>query len=231
MTEQGEAKKVLPPYLPYKTLKTFIEGMKIALPARIDRSLMGKMSGVYQALLLATLEYLRLIDSAGVPTEKLNALVHSDGANRQKLLKDILEKSYTFLFTDFDLSRATSQMLQQKFADAGSAGDTTRKCIAFFTAAAKDAGISMSPHFKKVRAPRGTRSNGIKNKQKTQSTEKTNQIIEPGSIKPLEEISLEKLLLAKFPTFDPGWSAEVQTKWFDGFKILMSQFKKEEGKE
>ncbi len=232
MNEKEGVKKVLPPYLPYKTLKNFLEGMKVAVPARIDRSLMGKMSGVYQALLLASLEYLNLIDSKGTPTEKLNALVHSEGANRQKLLKDILEKSYSFLFTDFDLSCATSSMLQQRFADIGTSGDTTRKCIAFFMAAAKDAGISTSPHFKKARGPRGSRaarSNGVKVKRKIQESETSVGASDEVIKAPSEEVSLEKLLLSKFPSFDPAWSAEVQTKWFEGFRELMAQFKKKEG--
>lgn len=32
---------------------------------------------------------------------------------------------------------------------------------------------------------------------------------------------LEKLLLSKFPSFDPVWTSEVQVKWFDGFNKLL----------
>jgi hypothetical protein len=42
-----------------------------------------------------------------------------------------------------------------------------------------------------------------------------------------QNISLEQLLLSKFPSFDPAWPDEVKTKWFEGFNKLMEQFKKE----
>lgn len=61
MTEEDKKKK-LPPYLPYRTLRSFLDNMKVALPNRIDRSLMPTMSGAMQSQLIGALEYLRLID-------------------------------------------------------------------------------------------------------------------------------------------------------------------------
>ena len=213
MAEKEDIKKSIPPYLPWKTLKNFLDSMKVAVPARIDRSVMRSMSGIYQKLTIAALEYLHLIDRAGIPTEKLNSLVHSEGAERQRLLKDILATSYTFLLGDgFDLSRETSSMLQKKFTDVGTSGDTTRKCIAFFLAAAKDAGLSISPHFKGTRGPRTNGSRVHKRKVQPSTPESGTSYPNP-DIKP-EEVSLEKLLLSKFPSFDPTWTSEVQEKWF-----------------
>ena len=43
-------KKVpVPPYVAYKTLKNFVERYKQGLPSRIDRGLMGSMSGAAQS--------------------------------------------------------------------------------------------------------------------------------------------------------------------------------------
>ena len=39
MEEKEEIKKALPPYLPYKTLRHFIDSMKVGMPNRIDREL------------------------------------------------------------------------------------------------------------------------------------------------------------------------------------------------
>src|SRR4030042_4898332 len=109
MVEKEETKKLSPPYLPYKTLRNFLESMKVAMPARIDRSVMRSMSGAMQSQLILALKYLHLISlDAGVPTEKLTKLVHSEGAERQRILKEILISSYSFLFKEgFNLEDAT----------------------------------------------------------------------------------------------------------------------------
>ncbi len=117
MEEKEEIKKALPPYLPYKTLRHFIDSMKVGMPNRIDRSLMRSIGGSLQSLLIAALEYLRLISPKnGIPEEKLNQLVKAEGIDRQKILKEIIVSSYTFLFVDgFDLQGATLRELQERF--------------------------------------------------------------------------------------------------------------------
>jgi Family of unknown function (DUF5343) len=220
-------KKAIPPYLPHKTLVTFLQSMKVAVPARIDRSLMRSMSGGMQSQLMGALEYLQLINAEnGAPTDKLTQLVRSEGAERQRILKDILTACYGFIFKgDFDLTRATSHQLTEAFISIGTSGDTTRKCVAFFMSIAKEAGFTLSPHFKKSRG----RVPGIsKNKQKpihdktVREAEKERKALE----NPPAEMAWEQLLLSKFPSFDPTWPDEVKTKWFDGFNDLMTKFKK-----
>jgi hypothetical protein len=230
MIKQGKnetTKKAIPPYLPYKTLFNFLDRIKVALPNRIDRSLMASYSGAVQSQLIGTLEYLNLIRSDdGVPTEKLEKFLHSEGVEQQHLLKEILTSSYSFLFKEeLDLRRATSESLYEKFRQVGATGDTTRKCVAFFLKAAKDAGIELSPHIKKTR---GRRPGMTKIKHRIDQSS-TKQALPSGFDDTGfsgGEISLEKLLLSKFPSFDPAWPPEVQAKWFEGFKELMTQFKK-----
>ncbi len=44
--------------------------------------------------------------------------------------------------------------------------------------------------------------------------------------KPVEsDRDFYKMLLAKFPTFNPEWPQEIQTKWFDGFDKLFGMFR------
>lgn len=223
MAEKEGVKKMVPPYLSYKTLRNFIDNMKVAIPARIDRSLMRSMAGGLQSQLIAALGYLNLITpNDGVPTEKLTRLVHSEGAERQRILKEVLMSAYPFLFKEgFPLERTTSLLLQERFSETGVTGSTTRKCIAFFMKAAKDAGIKLPDHIKKT--PGRPRIVGTtKEKRKTNHLRLEDSLSASG-----EDLSLEKLLLSKFPSFDPAWPDDVKTKWFEGFNKLMEQFKKE----
>jgi hypothetical protein len=226
MAEKKTPKKAYPPYLPYKTIGTFIDSLKVALPQRIDRSLMKSMSGGMQSALMSALAYLDLINSdTGAITEKLNRLVHSEGAERQRGLQEILTGSYPFIFEDgLQLDRATTSQLEERFKQSGASGDTLRKSVTFFLKAAKDAGLKVSPHIKGVRVSRA----GVA-RQKRSSPEKSDSPIskEPAPIQS-EEVSWEKSLLSKFPSFDPAWPEEVQKKWFDGFKELMALGKKSE---
>jgi hypothetical protein len=235
-----DSPKKLPPYVPYKTLINFLESLKIALPQRIDRSLMASMSGSLQGQLMLALEYLDLITDTGVPTEKLNRLVHSEDAEYQRELREIITSSYRFLFEDgLQLDRATASQLRERFDQTGAKGDTLDRCLRFFMSIAGAAGIELSPHVKKVRIRVSQLlkpGRGIKRKieQEELPTAKSTASPPPQEYResesvPLakpEEVSLEKILLSKFPSFDPAWPEEVQKKWFDGFDKLMDKIKK-----
>ena len=149
-------KKLLPPYVPYKTFGNFFESLKaIGIPQRIDRSVMKSMSGGLQGQLMLALEYLSLITDTGTPTDKLEHLVHSEGTKRQEVLREILTSSYGFLFTDgLQLDRATASQFRERFEQTGATGDTLRKCMAFFLNSAKAAGIDLSSYLKKVPSSR-----------------------------------------------------------------------------
>lgn len=219
--------KLLPPYVPYKTFRNFIEGLHVAMPARIDRSIMVSLSGAIQSQLLNALKYLKLTGHTDAPTDKLARLVNSEGAEKQKVLRDILHAGYPFIFRDgFELERATPRHLAEQFDDVGATGDTVRKCIAFFIAISKDAGIPLSPHIKsKPRGPRQT-SQRIRRMNGEISSRQTNEYDESAT-RP-ESIGWTQLLLSKFPSFDPAWSPEVQAKWFDSFGKLMKAVPQDE---
>lgn len=155
--ENGGGKQAIPPYLSHKTFNSFIEGLAKGIPARIDRSVMGSLSGTAQAHLLHALRYLNLIDAEGVPTEKLNQLASAQEAEKQKILREILNSAYPFVFNSgIDLQRCTSKQIEEAFAKTGASSETLRKTLSFFLATAKQAGLSLSPHIKRARRPRGT---------------------------------------------------------------------------
>lgn len=230
MEEIKKEKASIPPYVSYKTVQNFLERLKVGIPSRIDTSLMNTFSGTVQSQLISTLRYLNLITQHGTPTEHLTRLVNSEEHEKQKTLREIIKISYPFLFTeDVDLGRITPNLLNELFVSAGTSGGTTQKCIAFFTALAKDARIKLSPHINSQTRRVGT----SKSRNKVRINKKTGNV--PASNKennsPTVSMTVEQVLLAKFPSFDPEWSDEVKSKWFDGFKDLMNQFKSESEEE
>jgi len=227
MSEKESPKKLLPPYVPYRTLVNFLDSLKVSLPQRIDRSLppFKSMSGSLQGQLMLALEYLNLITDTGEVTAGLANLVQSEGVQREQALKAILTLAYPFLFEDeLELERATQRQLDERFTQVGTTGETTRKCVAFFLNAAKGAGLKMSPHFKKVRGPR-TGAAKPRRKEATIPKTKSSPSEESKSPQPSQQLegdSWENRLLSKFPTFDPAWPDDVKSKWFDDFKELMA---------
>jgi hypothetical protein len=151
-----ENKAKVPPYVAYRTLRNFLEKFKQVLPGRIDRDSMGTMSGANQSQLTSALRALGLISENGLPSEDMKLLVKAEGAERQRILKEVLTAAYPFVFNgEFDFSAATVSHLRDEFEEnTGASGETVTRCIAFLKDAAEDAGIRVSP-FLTQRKPRG----------------------------------------------------------------------------
>ncbi len=157
MDDQGE-KKISPAYVPHKTFSNLINSLKESgAPSQIDRSVLKSMSGSDQSAILQSLKFLSLIDDKGIPSKEFIQLIDSSDNQRPALMRSVLEKSYTFLFSgSIDLKKATTKQVEDAFRDQGVSGSTVVKCIAFFLAAAKAAGITISTHVKTpapVRSP------------------------------------------------------------------------------
>lgn len=151
------AKTAIPPYLSHKTFSNFIQSLKTGVPARIDRSVMGSLSGTAQAHLLHALRYLNLIDAEATPTERLHQLATAQDAEKPKILREILTSSYKFIGEcNLDLGKCTSKQLEEAFAKTGASSETLRKTLSFYLGVAKEAGMQLSPYLKRARKPRGT---------------------------------------------------------------------------
>jgi hypothetical protein len=144
---EPDSKPKIPAYISHKPFTKFINDLElVGLPNQIDKSMMQKMSGSGQSALLGSLEFLRLIDSKGIPTESFHQLIDAKGDSRKAILRSVIEGAYPFLFGGgLDLKRATTKQVEEAFRDQGISGSTVVKCIAFFLAAAKEAGIAVSP--------------------------------------------------------------------------------------
>ena len=223
------------PYVSYKTFSNFVAGLKITMPGRIDRSVMHTLSGAAQSHLKHALQVMGLMSDQGIPTELFKKLAASEGANRQACLAEALRNGYPFLFSDsIDLSSATGQQLLDQFKDVNLKGDTVRKSVSFFLAAAKDADIKLSPYFKRIQSP--TTKRGANNGAAAVSSENggaqgggstpSPNSRNTGKKKPSDPPAGDGwagLLLQKFPEFNPEWPDEVKSKWFDAFDKLMER--------
>ena len=133
---------------------------------------MASKSGSTQALLLSAIKYFGLVSENGLPTPDLEALVQSNGKQRQEVWQKILVKVYPNLFKRV-LQRATTQQLTEALAREGlSNQETIRKASNFFSIAAKDAGLTLSPHIKPYAGRRQ-----LTRKARTVAT----QMVEPSS--------------------------------------------------
>ncbi len=153
---ESEKKAATPPYVPYKTLKNFLERFKQGMPSRIDRDSMGTMSGASQSQLTTALRYLGFTSENNLPLEPMKAFVVAEGDERKALLRTALSKAYPYLFgREFDLSSATSSHLREAIeANTSASGETVDRCIAFLKDAAQDAGIAVSKYIMQKK-PRG----------------------------------------------------------------------------
>jgi len=151
-------KQVLPPYVSYSSLVSFINGLREnPMPMQIDRYVMPKASGSQISATVNALKYLKWIDANSKPTEPFKQFVKADDDQRKALLKKTLEHTYPFLFNndEFNLEAATGGMMADKFRALGMQGATLSKAISFFLGAAKDAGIQVSGHIKPPPQPGG----------------------------------------------------------------------------
>jgi hypothetical protein len=155
-------KRPLPPYLPYRSFTTYLDGLRAFQPQVIDRSSMRSFSGAIQSWLLNGLRYLNMIDDNGLPRQRLTQIAKASPEERKPMLRQLIEAEYGFLKDQgVDLGAATPRQLDLAFESMGAQGDTVRKCVAFFLAMAKDAGLHLSPLLAKSHRRAGSsRTNG-----------------------------------------------------------------------
>jgi hypothetical protein len=223
MVLDDRLKRRLPPYVSYRTFQTFIDDLHQAVPSRIDRSYWGKsFSGTTGNQLMAALLFLGLIDVSGIPTNRLKLLAGAIDVKRTDILKQTCSEAFDFLFKgSFDPQTATPAQLQEMFSSNFQISSSVmRKCIKFFVDMAKDSGIALSPFIiKQTRTYSAANSKTIGKKPGPKTSRNT---LVPQSMDEIpDRTSWDKLLLNKFPQFDPSWPDEVKLKWFAAFDELM----------
>jgi hypothetical protein len=220
----SSSKKLLPPYVSYRTFLNFLDGLSQTIPARIDRSYWGdRLSGSTGTQLISAMRFLDLIDVSGFPTLKLRQLVGSKGSQRTDILKQVTRESYSFFFkSQTDPNAVTYSQLEECFHENYQvASDVARKCIKFFISLSDDGGMKLSPFV--TNKTRSAKPQGGTKKQPKVGDKKTGTEIpqQPAGIP--NGIGLDKLLIDKFPGFDPSWPDDVKVKWFAAFDQLLKR--------
>ena len=200
--------KVAFPYVSYRTFRNFLELLKEGLPSRIDRSVWGpRYSGTTGQQLMTALKSLLLISESGIPTTKLEALVNSNGTQRQLQVKAILENKYSEIF-EIDLKRATRSQFNEAFRSVGINDGMLNKCQLFFIQACQDAGIELSSYIL-------ARRHGLSTTKKNEKSNNIKPLVQPKVKLSANEVIISKIL-EKYPDFDPNWKPEVQKSWMEG---------------
>jgi hypothetical protein len=224
---KDKGRKRLPPYVSYRTFQNFIEGLQQeGIPARIDRSYWSdRLSGSTGIQLMSALRFLRLIDADGTPTNQLRLLASTRGIPRAEILKEVTTEAFSFLLQgSFDLQSSTYAQLQEAFHNTFDLTDgVSRKCVKFFVELASAAGMPLSPFIsKRLRSVRsGTGTKPLIRKRGAKA--KWNLAVPQDLAEIPAEKSWNKILLTKFPTFDPTWTDEVKIKWFEAFDKLLER--------
>jgi hypothetical protein len=224
MTDE-KSKKTLPPYVSYRTFLNFLEGLKLSIPARIDRSYWGeRYSGSTGIQLMTALRFLGLIDDDNSPTGRLKQLVSSNGMQRTQVLNQISNSAFDFILNkSIDPQVATYAQLEEAFNETyGATGDVARKCIKFFVSLRSDAGSPISSFIlKRSRAKHAV--SGKKGITKRNFGTNRNFTKVTGTEQNPEQLHWYEMVLEKFPTLDPDWSDEVKLKWFEAFDALLKR--------
>jgi hypothetical protein len=217
---ETEKKHPSPPYVPYKTFKNFLEKFKQGTPTRIDRDLMGTMSGAAQSQLITALRYLRFVSENNLPLDYMKRYVVAEGEDRKAILRDILEQSYPFLFNEhFDLANATASLLRETIESNTSAtGETVNRCIAFLKDAAQDAGLKVSQYITQKRPRNGiARKRGIP-ARKTPERDAPHIPTPPTPSHPHSAIEAQNSMLLwglfqRLPKPGSIWPRELRDQW------------------
>jgi hypothetical protein len=179
---------------------------------------MANMSGSNQALLLATMRYFGLASEQGIPTADLKQLIEAKEPERKQVWRRILMGGYADTFgSKIDLERTTTDELADAIRRQGVASpDRIRKCVTFFTLAARDADIKLSPHIK----PYAGRRQANRRARATVEDEKSKVPLSSSDANDMSGSSDWQLLLSKFPDFDPSWPEDLRKNWLEGFQSL-----------
>ena len=225
---EAAEKKPVPPYVAYKTLSNFVDRFKQGLPGRIDRGLMGSMSGAAQSQVTTALRYLGMISENNLPTQIMRQYATGEESERRTALRQMLEKSYPFIFDkSFDFATATASQLREVFeANTTATGETVGRCIAFLKDAAADAGISISPFImqKKARAsgPRKKIANSRRQEQGPEpSAAPQSYATHKTPTAPAQSSMLLAGLFQRLPAPGSTWSRSDREQWLQTLQNVL----------
>jgi hypothetical protein len=161
--------KTSPPYASFAAFINFINKLReTTVPHRIDPSVFGGASGSVVYSIIAALKSLKLIGADGVTTATFSEFVKASDEDRKPLLLKILREGYPTLWGgSIDLMTATAGQFDEHMrVEYDAKGSTVDKVASFFLAAAKAAGLPISPHLAARKATANSASSAKSKRQR-----------------------------------------------------------------
>lgn len=220
--------KWTPPYVSFKSLMYIITKMETeGMPPRIDRSYLQTFAGGYQTQIIAALRSLDLVDAKGEVQPSFTEIVE-DGDRRAEHIAKLVRRFYPEPVR-LGTINATQMQLEEAFRDHGISGDTLRKSIAFYLAAAKYGQVPVSKNFRvpSVTSADGRRSTkrkpGRPRNQEVEDAEDPFAELTAGEEEDEGEAKLDPAVVAwvkRMPIGRP-WSAAKKDHWFETFRHIV----------
>jgi len=201
-----------------------LEAFQQHLPGRVDRSYLRDLGFSDSAILTikTALYFLGLVDDQHEPTERLQKLAQAEGDASKTLLRGMIEEAYHPILAGLNLETATPDLLQQRFAKYGADNNVGSKCVSFFLALAKDAGISLSPYLLN-KSRLGARQRVSMTPTPSPPRRRRSSSSASGNFSARYDNGLTiSPLTTKLPDFDPGWPKEVRDEWFEHVRALQT---------
>ena len=216
-----KVKNKIPPYVSFKTFQTFLEFLSEGMPNRIDRSVwLNKFSGSNGTQIMTAIKFFNLIDKDGAPNDDFKNLVSRDLDLQKKIFRKLLYKYYSPIF-NLDLTSATKAQLRESFRSFGTKEGVIVKCESFFIQAAKYSNIMLSSHILARR-----HNTNVSEKTKSKVAKSQADFVLENNKKNLEtNINLARMILDKYPDFDPNWNDDVKKSWIDSLTKLYESLK------
>ena len=214
----------LPPYVTYATWQRLLGALQQHLPSRVDRSYLRDLGFSDSAILTikTALYFLGLVDDQHEPTLRLQKLAQAEGDDYRTLLSGMIEEAYQPVLAGLNLDTATPGLLLERFAKYGADHNVGSKCVSFFLALAKDAGISLSPYLLNKSRVGARQRVGVTPSSSPARRRRSLSSASRNSSARYENSLAVSPLATKLPDFDPEWPKEVRDEWFEHLRALQT---------
>lgn len=143
--EDQNQSRIIPPYVSYITFNSAVASLaEHGVPSVVDKTMFPNFSGGVQRQIMQAFRSLGLTDEDDNSSEKLRELAKTENGQRKEILIGILCDRFPEQMSI--LKNGTPQQLNNSFDSIGIEQSVKDKCILFFTNAAKDAGLDVSPY-------------------------------------------------------------------------------------
>ncbi|ADP70888.1 hypothetical protein Rvan_1638 [Rhodomicrobium vannielii ATCC 17100] len=225
------------PYAPHSSIVELIERYRNrGLPSPVTADVLLR-AGISQSLVSRTLyalQVLDLIDEQGAPTKTFEGLRLAPEAEYKQRLSQWLQSAYADVLKFVDPADDDETKIRDAFRSYQPVGQQARM-ITLFLGLLAAAGMVAEKRGSQPRRPSSPpqksqrASNGTSQTSKPSPENKKETVT--ASPTPHQQTShddsYEKLLLEKFPAFDPSWTEDLKKAWFEGFKQFQEMARKD----